>query len=133
MELGRRPTLPHSIDARWAILASLPHAKDATQHGIGPGNLGRADGDRPEPADLVLSRHRARAMGMGLARTPVIDQRQALVLFHLMDRSIADIAAETKANLNTVKSRLTRGRSALAALLGTNTATNAGGAHVHGA
>ena len=61
------------------------------------------------------------------------DQRQALVLFHLMDRSLADIAAETRTNLSTVKSRLTRGRASLAAVLGTRTVTNAGGAHVNGA
>jgi RNA polymerase sigma-70 factor (ECF subfamily) len=61
------------------------------------------------------------------------EQRQALVLYHLMDRSLADVATETGANLSTVKSRLTRGRAALAALLGADTATNAGGAHVHGA
>lgn len=66
-------------------------------------------------------------------RTLPFDQRQAVVLFHLMDRSLADIAAETRTNISTVKSRLTRGRAALAALLGTRTATNAGGAHVHGA
>ncbi|MFB9411255.1 MULTISPECIES: sigma-70 family RNA polymerase sigma factor [Dactylosporangium] len=61
------------------------------------------------------------------------EQRQAVVLYHLLDRSLADIAAETGANLNTVKTRLTRGRAALAALLTADTATNAGGAHVHGA
>ena len=57
------------------------------------------------------------------------DQRQVLVLFHLLDRSLADIAVETKSNVSTVKSRLTRGRAALTELLG----TTVGGAHVNGA
>jgi RNA polymerase sigma-70 factor (ECF subfamily) len=61
------------------------------------------------------------------------EQRRALVLYHLMDRALADIAAETGTNLSTVKSRLTRGRAALAALLTTDTATNAEVPHVHGA
>lgn len=42
------------------------------------------------------------------------DQRQVLLLHHLMDRSLAEIAQETGTNINTVKSRLVRGRAALA-------------------
>jgi RNA polymerase sigma-70 factor (ECF subfamily) len=67
-----------------------------------------------------------------LRRLP-FEQRRALVLYHLMDRALTDIAADTGASLSTVKSRLTRGRAALAALLTADAATNAGGAHVHGA
>jgi RNA polymerase sigma-70 factor, ECF subfamily len=64
------------------------------------------------------------------------EQRRAVVLFHLLDRSLADVATETGANLSTVKTRLSRGRAALAALLTAKPAdatTDAGGAHVHGA
>lgn len=46
------------------------------------------------------------------------DQRRAIVLHYLCDRSIAEIAEETGAPTGTVKARLSRGRSALAALLG---------------
>jgi RNA polymerase sigma-70 factor (ECF subfamily) len=65
------------------------------------------------------------------------DQRQVLLLHYLLDRSLADIAAETGTNLNTVKSRLMRGRAALAEVLAdlkprANTRTDAGGTHVHG-
>jgi RNA polymerase sigma-70 factor (ECF subfamily) len=45
-------------------------------------------------------------------------QRRALVLHYLLDRSVADIAAETETNVNTVKSWLARGRAGLAAALG---------------
>lgn len=45
------------------------------------------------------------------------DQRRAVVLHHLCDLSVADIALETGAPLGTVKARLSRGRAALASLL----------------
>jgi RNA polymerase sigma-70 factor (ECF subfamily) len=46
------------------------------------------------------------------------EQRVALVLFHLADLSVADVARETGAAEGTVKARLSRGRNALARLLG---------------
>ncbi|MBL7500490.1 SigE family RNA polymerase sigma factor [Frankia sp. CN7] len=51
-----------------------------------------------------------------LARLPV-EQRTAIVLHHLCDRSVAEVAAETGVPVGTVKARLSRGRHALAALL----------------
>jgi len=50
-------------------------------------------------------------------RSLPFEQRQALVLHHLADLSVADIARETGAPEGTVKARLSRGRTALAALL----------------
>lgn len=44
-------------------------------------------------------------------------QRRAVVLHHLCDLSVADVALETNAPISTVKARLTRGRAALAVLL----------------
>ncbi|MER5889169.1 SigE family RNA polymerase sigma factor [Streptomyces sp. NPDC001941] len=44
-------------------------------------------------------------------------QRQAVVLHHLCDLSVEQIAVETGAPAGTVKARLSRGRAALAALL----------------
>lgn len=44
-------------------------------------------------------------------------QRRAVVLHHLCDLSIAEIAHETHCPENTVKARLARGRAALALLL----------------
>jgi RNA polymerase sigma-70 factor (sigma-E family) len=52
-----------------------------------------------------------------LKELPLV-QRQALALHYLLDRPIAEIAAEVGASENTVKSRLSRGRAALAAKLG---------------
>ncbi|MEV6298643.1 SigE family RNA polymerase sigma factor [Actinoplanes sp. NPDC051861] len=44
-------------------------------------------------------------------------QRRALALHYLLDRSIAEIAAETGASQGTVKSWLSRGRTTLAAVI----------------
>ncbi|MEO3770747.1 SigE family RNA polymerase sigma factor [Micromonospora sp. B9E7] len=47
------------------------------------------------------------------------EQREAVVLHHLADLSVADIALQTGVPVGTVKARLARGRKALALLLGT--------------
>ena len=47
-------------------------------------------------------------------------QRRALVLHHLCDLSVADVAAEVGVPEGTVKARLSRGRAALLSLLGDN-------------
>lgn len=46
------------------------------------------------------------------------DQRRAIVLHHLCDLSVEEVARETGAPTGTVKARLARGRAALAELLG---------------
>jgi RNA polymerase sigma-70 factor (ECF subfamily) len=51
-------------------------------------------------------------------RTLPMTLRRALALHYLLDRSIADIAYETGASVGTVKSWLSRGRTALAATIG---------------
>jgi RNA polymerase sigma factor (sigma-70 family) len=51
-----------------------------------------------------------------LRRLPV-EQRRALVLHHILDLSVADIATETAVPVGTVKARLRRARQALAARL----------------
>jgi RNA polymerase sigma-70 factor, ECF subfamily len=56
------------------------------------------------------------AVADALNRLP-IDQRRAIVLHHLCDLSVADVAAEVGAPVGTVKARLSRGRAALAELL----------------
>ena len=45
------------------------------------------------------------------------DQRRAIVLHHLCDLSVDDVAREVGAPAGTVKARLSRGRATLAALL----------------
>lgn len=56
-----------------------------------------------------------------LRRVPA-EQRRALVLYHLADLSVAQIAAETGVSPGTVKARLSRGRAALAPHLRETTA-----------
>ncbi len=46
------------------------------------------------------------------------DQRRALVLYHLCDLPVAEVAAEMGVPVGTVKARLSRGRAALATMLG---------------
>lgn len=58
----------------------------------------------------------AAAVVAALAHLP-LEQRTAIVLYHLCDLSVADVARETGVPVGTVKARLTRGRRALAALL----------------
>lgn len=56
-----------------------------------------------------------------LRRVPA-EQRRALVLYHLVDLSVEQIAAETGVSPGTVKARLSRGRAALAPHLRETTA-----------
>lgn len=66
--------------------------------------------DTPEPSvDNV-------ALVAALRQIPEA-QRRAIVLHHLAGLSVAEVAAETGAPEGTVKARLSRGRTALAALL----------------
>lgn len=51
------------------------------------------------------------------------EQRRAIVLHHLCDLSVEQVAAETGAPVGTVKARLSRGRAALAEHLGAGEAT----------
>ncbi|MEV0940922.1 RNA polymerase sigma factor [Micromonospora wenchangensis] len=58
------------------------------------------------------------------------EQRRAIVLHHLVGLSVAEIAVETRANPNTVKTRLARGRRGLAGYLsGDGQQTTAGRGH----
>jgi RNA polymerase sigma-70 factor, ECF subfamily len=67
-----------------------------------------------QPAEPDVTRV---AISRALQKLPA-DQRRALVLYHLCDLSVNDIADEVNAPVGTVKARLTRGRAALALLLG---------------
>ncbi|OJF10976.1 sigma-70 family RNA polymerase sigma factor [Couchioplanes caeruleus] len=46
-----------------------------------------------------------------------VAERQAIAMHHLMDLSVAEVAAQTGIPVNTIKTRLARGRRALAGLL----------------
>ncbi|WBB65862.1 SigE family RNA polymerase sigma factor [Micromonospora sp. WMMD812] len=58
------------------------------------------------------------ALVAALRRLPA-EQREAIVLHHLADLSVAEIAAQTSAPTGTVKARLARGRKSLATMLDT--------------
>jgi RNA polymerase sigma-70 factor, ECF subfamily len=65
-----------------------------------------ADGPSPDRVALIDA----------LRKVPA-EQRRAVVLYHLCDRTVGEIAAETGAPVGTVKARLARGRAALAEFL----------------
>ncbi|MFD5629767.1 MULTISPECIES: SigE family RNA polymerase sigma factor [unclassified Streptomyces] len=73
-------------------------------------------GPGPERATLVAA-----------LRTLPEPQRMALVLHHLCDLSVEEVASETGAPVGTVKARLSRGRAALARELSADSAGAAGG------
>ena len=62
------------------------------------------------------------ALVAALKRLPEA-QREALVLHHLCGRSVQEIARDLRTPVGTVKARLSRGRAALAQLLGDETLT----------
>jgi RNA polymerase sigma-70 factor (ECF subfamily) len=64
----------------------------------------------PPSADRV-------ALVSALGRLPV-EQRRVVVLFHLLDLPLTAVAEQTGLPVNTVKSHLSRGRRALAQVLG---------------
>lgn len=72
--------------------------------------LGRSSEAQPPSADHV-------AVVSALRQLPEA-QRQALVLHHIADLSVTDVAVELGVPEGTVKARLSRGRTALANLLG---------------
>ena len=79
---------------------------------------GRRDPDRAlQPTDHAGPPSPDRvALVAALQQLPA-DQRRALVLHHLCDLSVAEVAAEVGSPTGTVKARLSRGRNALHALL----------------
>src|SRR5690606_26106797 len=86
---------------RWRRLRSLRNALARS---------GRAEVAPPPRDDGVVLVH-------ALRRLPE-HQRQAIALHYLYDMSVEQIAAETGSPTGTVKSWLSRGRAALAAVLG---------------
>ena len=79
---------------------------------------GRRPPDRAvsRPSEVAPPDESRVALMTALDRLPA-DQRRALVLHHLCDLSVRDVAAETGVPEGTVKARLSRGRAALATLL----------------
>lgn len=81
-----------------------------TRLALRPPDRARSPQPPPEP-DVTHT-----ALVQALRQIPP-DQRRAVVLHHLCDMSVTEIAAETGVPDGTVKARLFRGRTALAVLL----------------
>ena len=86
--------------------------------------LAEAENRIPEPPDPTDARL---ALLDALRRLP-FEQREAIVLHHLADLPVADVAVRVGAPVGTVKARLARGRDALAKLLTRD--AEGGGRHV---
>ncbi len=80
------------------------------------GRVARAHLGRERAADVPPLDPDHVALVTALRRLPA-DQRRAIVLHHLIDLPVADVAREMDAAVGTVKSWLHRGRAALAAEL----------------
>lgn len=96
--------------SRWRRMVRGRRAPDRALQDPAP-----ADGPGPDRVALVAA-----------LRTLPEEQRRALVLHHLCDLPVADVAAEVGAPVGTVKARLSRGRAALAALLSDSPAVTEG-------
>ncbi len=71
----------------------------------------------PSVVDALHGHARAAALEAAIAQLPA-DQRRVVVLHHLHDRAVDEIAATEGVAVGTVKSRLHRGRARLVQLLG---------------
>lgn len=83
--------------------------------------------DRSQVVEITSGPDAARVELVRALQQLPADQRRAVVLHHLCDVSVRDIATETGVPIGTVKARLSRGRAALAAML-----TDAGEEGSHG-
>jgi RNA polymerase sigma-70 factor (ECF subfamily) len=70
----------------------------------------------PDPADKVSGAERAARVDEALARLP-LEQRSCVVLYHVEGLTLEEIAAAEGVPVGTVKSRLHRGRAAMAEML----------------
>lgn len=98
--------------ATWVRLVALRLARSRWRRAQQAVHLHRSQlrDDVPGPSPDAV------ALAAALKRIPEV-QRLALVLHHLADLSVADVARETGVAEGTVKARLSRGRAALAELL----------------
>ena len=76
-----------------------------------------ATSDALDPADVAVARERRQLVLAALAELP-LEQRAALVLVDMEGHPVAEAAEILDCAVGTVKSRCSRGRSRLAALLG---------------
>ncbi|MEU9136306.1 SigE family RNA polymerase sigma factor [Streptomyces sp. NPDC048404] len=82
---------------------------------------------RTPPADHTPGPGPERTTLVAALRTLPESQRMAIVLHHLCDLSVEQVASETGAPVGTVKARLSRGRAALARVLSEDSAEDLAG------
>ena len=84
MQLRRRSAVAHREDMHLALAigrrvrALLAHVDDLGQQLACRREIAHADGDRPEPADLMCDRNGATLPRMRLANAAIIDETEAL-------------------------------------------------------
>ena len=103
----------HELPAAWVRMVAFRLARSRwrrAQHGLAVHRRHGPPEDLPGPSPDAV------AIAAALRRLPE-KQRTALVLHHLADLSVADVARELDVPEGTVKARLSRGRAALAELL----------------
>lgn len=121
MQLRRRPALTHFEDVNLAlrrrVLARLAHVHNLGHHRLGVGDIGDADDDRSEPADLVLVRHRALRPGMTVAFAVVAHEPKALAfgVFEIQTRVAADLGDLSRHNAFACQMLLPPAKALLAA------------------
>lgn len=94
-------------------------------------NLARRPADRAlSPAFSTAPADESRVALVAALKTLPESQRQALVLHHLCDLPVHAVAREVGVPEGTIKARLSRGRTALAALLAPADVTDPGAHHV---
>jgi RNA polymerase sigma-70 factor (ECF subfamily) len=82
------------------------------------------DGEAPCPLQRVLANEQAEAVRRALAQLPA-HYRDCVILYELHDMSYLEIADICQLDIGTVRSRLSRGRAALAKKLGGSVAAAA--------
>ncbi len=114
-DLSRPPRL-----RAWILTVAHRHLIDRhrkrTRRGIAVPFDDRTADVRPRPDESLARRRRALRLHQAIeALSP--DQRRAVVLHHLAGTPLVDIAGAEGVGVNTIKSRLHRGRARLALLL----------------
>jgi RNA polymerase sigma-70 factor (ECF subfamily) len=104
--------------ARHAVLAHLRHQdrEMPTDDESAAWDDSAAATAEHEPASLLIARQGVDALMRAIAALPVVF-REAVILVELQERSYAEAAAIAGIELNTLRTRLHRGRARLAALL----------------
>ena len=111
--LDRRDGNPEAwvrVTAHRLAVSRWRRSATARRHRISPDRALAVCGVGEEPSETHV------ALVAALAKLPE-EQRRAIVLHHIADLSVEQVARETGAPEGTVKARLSRGRTALTALL----------------